>query len=53
VFGDHLQFPVAFVGRGDMSRGSLLLRSAQAGDELVYVPVEGSERHGRRGAVRR
>ena len=27
VFGDRLLFPSAFVGRGDMSRGGLLLRA--------------------------
>ena len=32
-------FPTAFVGRGDMSRGGLLLRQARAGVELDYVPV--------------
>jgi hypothetical protein len=42
VFGDHLLFPPEFVGRGDMSRGALLLRSARAGRELTYSPVEGA-----------
>jgi hypothetical protein len=28
VFGDSLCFPEDFVGRGDMSRGALMLRSA-------------------------
>ena len=31
IFGDRLLFPVDFVGRGDMSRGGLLLRSAASG----------------------
>ena len=31
VFGDRLLFPVDFVGRGDMSRGGLLLRKAAEG----------------------
>jgi hypothetical protein len=35
-FGDRLHFPTAFVGRGDMSRGGLLLRSVAAGQELAY-----------------
>jgi hypothetical protein len=48
VFGDRLCFPRAFVGRGDMSRGGLLLRHAQAGAELDYVPVAGAVRHGPR-----
>jgi hypothetical protein len=36
VFGERLVFPGAFVGRGDMSRGGLLLRQAQSGIELDY-----------------
>jgi hypothetical protein len=46
IFGERLLFPIAFVGRGDMSRGGLLLRHARAGEELVYVPVAGSTLHG-------
>ena len=52
VFGDHLYFPAEFLGRGDMSRGSLLLRSARAGQELAYIPVEGAARRGPRAAAR-
>jgi predicted kinase len=48
VFGDRLLFPSAFVGRGDMSRGGLLLRCADAGQELDYRPVLGAARHGPR-----
>lgn len=48
VFGARLIFPSAFVGRGDMSRGGLLLRAAAAGQELEYVPVLGAVRHGAR-----
>jgi hypothetical protein len=48
VFGDRLTFPIDFVGRGDMSRGGLLLRCARAGRELDYVPVSGAVRHGAR-----
>ena len=48
VFGERLLFPVEFVGRGDMSRGGLLLRAAEAGRELTYVPVAGAVRRGRR-----
>ena len=48
VFGERLLFPVEFVGRGDMSRGGLLLRAAEAGQELTYVPVAGAVRRGRR-----
>jgi hypothetical protein len=47
-FGRSLTFPSTFVGRGDMSRGGLLLRSARAGTELDYVPVQGAVRHGAR-----
>jgi hypothetical protein len=42
VFGSRLLFPPSFVGRGDMSRGGLLLRCAAAGDELEYAPVLGA-----------
>jgi hypothetical protein len=48
VFGERLLFPGEFVGRGDMSRGGLLLRAARSGDELVYQPVAGARRHGTR-----
>jgi len=48
VFGRRLLFPVDFVGRGDMSRGGLLLRSAAEGTELGYVPVLGAVRRGAR-----
>ena len=36
----------SFVGRGDMSRGGLLLRHAREGVELEYVPVLGASLHG-------
>jgi hypothetical protein len=48
IFGQRLRFPIDFVGRGDMSRGGLLLRRAQAGVELDYVPVIGAVLHGPR-----
>jgi len=48
IFGERLRFPVEFVGRGDMSRGGLLLRKASEGVELEYVPVAGAVRHGPR-----
>ena len=48
VFGDRLLFPVGFVGRGDMSRGGLLLRQVDAGVELEYAPVRGAARRGTR-----
>ena len=48
IFGSRLQFPICFVGRGDMSRGGVLLRHAGDGVELDYVPVLGATRHGSR-----
>lgn len=48
VFGDRLHFPAAFVGRGDMSRGGLLLRCTRTGTPLEYAPVRGAVRHGAR-----
>jgi len=48
IFGERLKFPIAFVGRGDMSRGGLLLRHARDGVELDYVPVQGAVLHGAR-----
>ena len=46
IFGERLLFPAEFVGRGDMSRGGLMLRSARAGEQLTYVPVATAVRHG-------
>jgi hypothetical protein len=48
IFGDRLVFPPAFVGRGDMSRGGLMLRCVDAGTELEYAPVTGAVRTGKR-----
>jgi hypothetical protein len=48
AFGERLLFPSDFVGRGDMSRGGLLLRAAEAGQELAYEPVAGAVRRGKR-----
>jgi hypothetical protein len=48
IFGERLRFPIDFVGRGDMSRGGLLLRHARAGVELDYAPVLGAVVHGAR-----
>jgi hypothetical protein len=50
VLGPRLLFPSDFVGRGDMSRGGLLLRSVDGGRELAYAPVLGAERRGPRPA---
>jgi hypothetical protein len=49
ALGPHLHYPPSFVGRGDMSRGGLLLRAAESGVELDYAPlVEDAVRHGPR-----
>ena len=50
TFGTALRFPGDFVGRGDMSRGGLLLRAAHAGVELDYTEVAGAVRRGSRPA---
>jgi len=47
-FGDRLRFPVDFVGRGDMSRGGLMLRCAADRQELPYVAVAGGIVNGKR-----
>jgi len=39
VMGERLLFPTEFEGRGDMSRGALLLRAAREGRQLAYQPV--------------
>lgn len=46
IFGERLLFPSDFVGRGDMSRGGLMLRCARSGAELAYTPAQGAVRHG-------
>jgi hypothetical protein len=46
VFDQQLLFPQEFVGRGDMSRGGLLLRCVDANLELAYTPVRGAVRRG-------
>jgi len=50
ALGERLRFPGDFVGRGDMSRGGLLLRSVRDGRELDYLPVAGAVRRGSRPA---
>ena len=50
IFGDRLVFPKEFAGRGDMSRGGLMLRCVRQAVELNYVPIVTAERHGRRPA---
>src|SRR5690348_9440580 len=48
IFGAKLMFPAEFAGRGDMSRGGLMLRAVRDGLPLTYVPVANSMRHGPR-----
>lgn len=48
VFGARLVVPETFAGRGDMSRGGLMLRCVDAGEELVYVAARSAARHGAR-----
>ena len=47
-FGQRLRFPADFVGRGDMSRGGLMLRCAADLQELSYLPVAGAIVNGKR-----
>ena len=47
-FRERLCFPVDFVGRGDMSRGGLLLRCAADRQELQYIAVAGAVVSGKR-----
>lgn len=48
IYGERLLFPTDFVGRGDMSRGGLMLRASREGGELPYAPVLGAVRTGKR-----
>jgi hypothetical protein len=50
AFGDRVRFPSEFAGRGDMSRGGLLLRCVEDARELAYVAVGNGARHGARPA---
>ena len=50
IFGERLLFPAEFVGRGDMSRGGLMLRCVRESRELDYVAVAGATRRGARPA---
>jgi hypothetical protein len=40
AFGARLHYPTEFVGRGDMSRGGLLLRAAAGATELDYCVLD-------------
>jgi hypothetical protein len=48
IFGERLLFPAEFAGRGDMSRGGLMLRCARSGQQLTCVSVATAKRHGAR-----
>ena len=48
TFRERLRFPVDFVGRGDMSRGGLMLRCAADRQELRYIAVAGAIVNGKR-----
>ena len=48
VFGPRLLVPRAFIGRGDMSRGGLLLRAVESGEELEYDIALTAPRRGAR-----
>jgi hypothetical protein len=41
ILGNKLLIPRDFPGRGDMSRGALLLRATREGTELPYIPAAG------------
>jgi hypothetical protein len=47
-FQERLRFPADFVGRGDMSRGGLMLRCAADRTELPYIAVAGAVLNGKR-----
>ena len=47
-FRERLRFPADFVGRGDMSRGGLMLRCAADRTELRYISVAGAVLSGKR-----
>jgi hypothetical protein len=47
-FRERLLFPADFVGRGDMSRGGLMLRCAADRQELAYIAVAGAVLNGKR-----
>ena len=48
IFGSRLQFPKEFLGHGDMARGGMLLKRAESGIELTYLPVSDPARLGSR-----
>jgi hypothetical protein len=46
IFGERLLFPAEFAGRGDMSRGGLMLRCVREGVQLNYDSLKTGQRHG-------
>ena len=48
IFGGRLRFPKEFLGHGDMARGGMLLKRAESGIELTYLPVSDPARLGSR-----
>jgi hypothetical protein len=48
ALADRLAFPAECIGRGDMSRGGLLLRPPDVGTELEYIPISVGNRRGKR-----
>jgi hypothetical protein len=45
AFGARLMVPAEFVGRGDMSRGALMLRAARDMEQLTYIPATSETLH--------
>jgi len=48
VLSHRLHFPAEFAGRGDMSRGGLMLRCVDQQSELTYTPIATGVRRGSR-----
>jgi len=48
ALGDRLRYPETFIGRGDMSRGGLMLRCVRTGCELDYIAFDGKVPRGKR-----
>lgn len=46
IFGERLLIPADFIGRGEMSRGSLMLRAVREKTPLTYVPAAQVSRNG-------
>ena len=44
ILGDWLHYPIDFIGRGDMSRGGLLLRHSRSGEPLAYQRIQEGDR---------